>query len=910
MKKNEVTNKKVVSALMIGISAMMALQTPITAYANDNNNGEAPENGNNEPETTQAAPQEAAEEYQAVTEEAQSFADTAQESAVEESTSAAVEATQAADLILNGDPDAGIEAVAPEEAGTQAGEAIEKLQEAATAITQNVTEADGTESQAATASLAEAAETIKEVKENLVVAEEANKEAEKQYKVVEEESKEAVEDAKEILSTANDMKEETEAASQKAADLVDAIQSAEKIEDAEKAYEDLEKLVEDTKSDLDARKALYDRLSAEYEAAVKKLEEAQTALEKAEEKFDTKINEAQTGAQEAQADVSAAQQKVDNLADALDLVQDKLEDEDSANKLATIMGQNNDNAWKSSLGNVTANRIVMRNVIVNYYMPEILGIEVIDDGQPIESHFEAVSGADGQEYNYHKYTYQYKDEEGNIVEGVKYFNWDSIAKLSYNDKDLGLSNKEAMVIFEKTEDEVAADKLVKEYYGTKDKSMLTNNTKKKKAYADGTFNVYVYLDDEGNKKYVIQDKILNPDENVVEFDKDGNPVSYNGHSLTQVIQNQNNLLHEANCIIVGSNKYIKKYTQAESNTAVYNNIIKDKLSDEKVQEIIDKSMALNTFVTENKTVSTSGTSTTKLIKQYAQYKEATLEAKQAAQTAKENADNLADAIDTIKSKSQNNKRSFKAVDVLKVSDVAGYLGIKVDETEAARLNDMTMKQLINELNKLKKDADDVALEAQNKYTDLQEKLTDASNDLKKTQARLTPAPIPSEESGGGSGLLTETGIENSEEISVVAETAAAASIANVVSVGNVEAAQYEEEIVVGVENVNVVSAANAGDGAAAIQNEASAPEIDASEVTIEDEETALASSIEEKVEEAETVVNIEEEDTALAAFAETGTVPEKKSWWWLLIIAVLGATGEKMYKNYLEKKREQEDDFE
>jgi len=33
MKMNDVKNKKVVSALMIGISAMMALQTPITAYA-------------------------------------------------------------------------------------------------------------------------------------------------------------------------------------------------------------------------------------------------------------------------------------------------------------------------------------------------------------------------------------------------------------------------------------------------------------------------------------------------------------------------------------------------------------------------------------------------------------------------------------------------------------------------------------------------------------------------------------------------------------------------------------------------------------------------------------------------------------------------------------------------------------
>ena len=45
MKRGDLSNKKVVSALMIGISAMMALQTPITAYANDNV-GEVPENNN------------------------------------------------------------------------------------------------------------------------------------------------------------------------------------------------------------------------------------------------------------------------------------------------------------------------------------------------------------------------------------------------------------------------------------------------------------------------------------------------------------------------------------------------------------------------------------------------------------------------------------------------------------------------------------------------------------------------------------------------------------------------------------------------------------------------------------------------------------------------------------------------
>jgi len=85
-------------------------------------------------------------------------------------------------------------------------------------------------------------------------------------------------------------------------------------------------------------------------------------------------------------------------------------------------------------------------------------------------------------------------------------------------------------------------------------------------------------------------------------------------------------------------------------------------------------------------------------------------------------------------------------------------------------------------------------------------------------------------------------------------------------------------------------------------------------VEIEDEDTPLAGGIgdaeggegevivagaEEEVEPA--IVAIEDEETPLAAGV---SADGKMSWWWLLIIALLGATGYKMYKDHQKKKEE------
>jgi len=64
---------------------------------------------------------------------------------------------------------------------------------------------------------------------------------------------------------------------------------------------------------------------------------------------------------------------------------------------------------------------------------------------------------------------------------------------------------------------------------------------------------------------------------------------------------------------------------------------------------------------------------------------------------------------------------------------------------------------------------------------------------------------------------------------------------------------------------------------------------------------AIVAGAEETAEPA--IVAIEDEETPLAAGLEADA---KMSWWWLLIIALLGATGYKMYKDHQKKKEEQE----
>ena len=75
MKNKTLTNKKLVSALMVGISAMITLQTPITAYASGDV-APLPDGDGGTPDTTSEAAQNVYN-YIPITEEAQQQAEVA-----------------------------------------------------------------------------------------------------------------------------------------------------------------------------------------------------------------------------------------------------------------------------------------------------------------------------------------------------------------------------------------------------------------------------------------------------------------------------------------------------------------------------------------------------------------------------------------------------------------------------------------------------------------------------------------------------------------------------------------------------------------------------------------------------------------------------------------------------------------
>ena len=705
MKSNKVKNKNVLSAITIGITAMLALQTPITAYANVDDY-DSPDTGNDEPEATQQAPVEETNEYVPITQAAQNQADVALEVCADipesqneenQETSQAQEneqttpeintnegqetggvtegestptsdtttnagqetggvtegesqstsennegenqttptspssetqqeekaptaenkAEDAANLILNGDSEKEIEAANAEEGSKATQAAISKLIDAADSVVNDKTDEEGNVDSAATSSYVEAAEKIAEAKSELVEAEDANKEIESSYTEITEETKEVVEEAAEAISVANDMIETTDEAKEKAEELVGSIENAASVDDAEKVYDELTKLVADTKSDLETRKILYDSLNEKYDAAVAELEKSLQKLDNAEEKFDGAMIAASGAAKQAESEVKAAQQKVDNLAAALNKVEEKLADENLANNMTPYAG-NETIDWSQKLSKkIDDNREVMRNVIVNYYMPKIMGIDVVVESVDYKKDFQHVKGFDGQEYNYTEFNYTYRDKDGNLKTGKSYFNWDSIAKLSNTSTNI---NNEGIVIFEKTEDEIKANEEVAKYYKKNPTSEINN---KNQAFNDGLLDVYLYYDENDEKKYIVAAQLDKLGEGRATKDANGNYLTYDGITLKKIVQNQNNLLHDGNCLIIANDNKIDKYLTESGNTQVYNKIITDngdeRLPKQTVDKIIANSKGLNEFIINT----SSSTSSASLLAKYAQYKEAT-----------------------------------------------------------------------------------------------------------------------------------------------------------------------------------------------------------------------------------------------------------------------------------------------
>lgn len=168
---------------------------------------------------------------------------------------------------------------------------------------------------------------------------------------------------------------------------------------------------------------------------------------------------------------------------------------------------------------------------------------------------------------------------------------------------------------------------------------------------------------------------------------------------------------------------------------------------------------------------------------------------------------------------------------------------------------------------------------------------DAEQDYKDAAAelgRFIPDPSTGGESGGttgGEGGTTGGTTPTTPVVPVVpgAEIAEGGAVVTPVATGAgagagaavVDIEDEETPLAAGIDNGNGNGDANGGDG----------------------EEVLVAGAEEDET----AIVAIEDEETPLAAGSGADG---KMSWWWLLIVALLGATGYKMYKDHQKKKEE------
>lgn len=195
--------------------------------------------------------------------------------------------------------------------------------------------------------------------------------------------------------------------------------------------------------------------------------------------------------------------------------------------------------------------------------------------------------------------------------------------------------------------------------------------------------------------------------------------------------------------------------------------------------------------------------------------------------------------------------------------------------EIAKLKDRTSNLgALRTLEKKLATAEDNLKKAEGVLEKIKDNLEDAGVELEDVIERLTPAPGTP---GTPGAPATEDGAPGEGPTTVVTTTTTTTAATNLALAGAGNAG-----------GANAGNADNAGNGGNAGVGGV---------VNIDDEDTALAASVDD-TEDTANVVEIGDEETPLAASVDNETM----SWWWLLLIALLGATGYEMYKKHQQKK--------
>jgi hypothetical protein len=965
MKKNSlIKDKKVLSALTIGISAMMFLQTPVSAYAA--NNGELDDTTPSEPQT-ESNESQSESSYEPVTNDAQTEATQAYDACVSEQpvtappqetpaaeqtaetpateqaqptptiAGAEVEANEAANIILTGDaknniPPAGEKEIATEEVA----EAIGELKGAATDV-----KADD--------NIEKAAGDIKEVQTDLTEAETANKEAEKADKAVIEAAETAadrLEGDQGILKVADNVEDIVEETNKTGQELVQKIVDAETDIDKQAAKAAFDKFVEENTESLNGQITLYGTLSKQYEDAVTELSKAQESLKEQDGIFNNELGSAKGNTAEAKAEVEAAQEKVDALANAMKKVQDAIADGNSegADNLNNKYGEND---WSNVFGKTPeSSRNVMKDVIENYYLPEVLGFNLVKDkDHEVKFTFNKLNNTSDR-YNYENNNTQvdfwYLDENNVLQQGTKYFNWDSIAKTNKDHENYSASDTEAaktgIVMYEKTQEDMEADALNAPYEEMavsilnnmpasekskyiRNKKFITHKDNLKRLQEQGCLRLYSYVDGSGNIQYITQFQLMGGyptgggtvedagnllHEFTQTVDDNGNIIyesirtgeSYKNLTALTVERNSNSLLNGGNCLIIGDSTAVAEALTGENSFVKQNVVDRYHMDDEYVKKLIADNARLNTFIDANNSANKKA-----MTEKYDAYAKEVVEAQIAVQNANQQVKELSQAIDAIREKSARKSKTMKATEALKTTDIAGYFGLTVGEgglteEEAAALNDMTLVQLISELNNYKKEADEKVANAKLTFAEVVEKIVaDAQN-----ASQVNPSGGGGDDTPDAGGDTTPATPATPTAGGVIAATTTNPSPSAAPVLAAVEAAMAADQ---GAGQANPAAQAIADFAAGQADQDGGAGNVEIADGDVALAETPDAAPVVEETD--ETLANkadIEDPAVALASGTAVNDEARKMNWWWILIIALLGVTGKKMYEEHMRKEEE------
>ena len=334
VKLTKKASKNVIRSLSVGLAAMMALSTPIAAFAEDADGQNSSETTPEESTTTVTTQKSAAEQVGEVQKAAEETSKTTE--AAKDAVNAAVDTTIA--------DDSGADQTTKDAAGVLD-------------ATANGTFEGGTDVNVAEEIVDKTMDRIKDASDAAADTDAALDKADKK--------------ADEANTIADDAKKEQQEA-QDAFDKAQAgIDSATDIEDAKNAYNQAAGIVGDAQKAYETAKAAYDSKVAEYNTALDELKAAQAA-------YDTAVAEASTEAAAAAANLAAVQEKAKALQEAAEEAKTAIPELTDAQKAALeIIALEKERAGDTST-NWRKEDELFKVILKNYYIPELAKGELVD----------------------------------------------------------------------------------------------------------------------------------------------------------------------------------------------------------------------------------------------------------------------------------------------------------------------------------------------------------------------------------------------------------------------------------------------------------------------------------------------------------------------------------------------------